>query len=1096
MPSPTLETIRKSITHVWDFLTRPSNSVTERQARQESRLFSSMLLAAMFVIFFLILFSTQTSSDLAGAGVWFIVSCALMVMVGFAYLLTRKGYIRLAIGMVLVLTTLGIYIPALRVGGPGSYNSLFYLFTVTLFASTFLPMRIAVIAAVFEVALMFVFRSSVPHVSPETIISGPFSFNLFLSVFMLLLSYHQRRAIGERREELSASEERYRLVTGLISDYAYSLKVGTDGSLTHEWITEDSFRRLTGYWHDELDKDGNVNLALFLPEDEAALQKELDLTLQNKPNSAQHRIRTKGGDIRWLQLSRLPVWDANENRVTRYYGVAQDVTERKRAEIALKTSEERYRLLTETISDFVMLYDVPTKQIVYISPSYEKAMGYTLDELNKLTSGERVHPDDLEAASASMEQVVRGVPVEGVQYRSRKKNGQYLWLEVYSNPIKDDQGNVLQVIVSGRDITFRKQTETALQASEERYRIISELISDYAYFFRIDPDGTRHREWITDSVARVTGYTPDEMPQETSGLATIFYAGDVMNAEDDLRLILAGEQINREFRITTKQGDLRWLSVLRRPVWDDNHSRVIGYYGVAQDITERKHAELALQASEERYRTLTELTSDYAYFFRINPDGSQYREWITESVERVTGYRADEMPQQPEELAKIFYPDDMARAVREVGLLKQGEIVNSEARLRTKSGESRWLSILRRPMWDDEHTRVVGYYGVAKDITDRKLAELALQDSEKRYRKISELISDYAFYTRIDADGKMEREWITDSFLRVTGYLPKEIDAYGAPKLFHPDSLALLSSDTEKVLSGQAMSNEYRIITKQGAVRWLSLVREPVWDETQSRVVGYFGVAKDITEHKQIEAQKLKLMLEQEQFVLVSQLVEALSHDFRTSLATIETSRYLVERLIDDKSLTIVQSKLQTIQQSVHHLATQLENLYLVSFLTTPAPTPCNLNYLVSGIISEQSAKAAQKHIHLNFEADQALPVLRLDGVKIEKAIRHLVANALTHTPDNGNVTVYTRHTVNHAIIEVEDTGAGIAPAVVERIFEPFFRADQARTVEKGGVGLGLTIVKMIVEAHGGVVTVHSRAGEGSRFVLTLPLKEDLAVSA
>ncbi len=1096
MPSPSLETIRKSITHVWDFLTRPSNSVTERQARQESRLFSSMLLAAILVVFFLILFSIHTSNTFTGADVWLVVSFGIMISVGFCYFLTRNGYVRFAIGAVLILATVGIFVPALVVGGPGSYNSLFYLFTVTLFASTFLPMRIAVLAAVFQIGLLFIFQSSFPQISAQAIISGPFSFNLFLSVFMLLLSYHQRRAIGERREELSASEERYRLVTGLISDYAYSLKVGTDGSLTHEWITEDSFRRLTGYWHDELDKDGNVNLALFLPEDEAALQKELDVTLQNKPNSVQHRIRTKGGDIRWVQLSRLPVWDVNENRVTRYYGVAQDVTERKRAEIALKTSEERYRLLTETISDFVMLYDVPTKQIVYISPSYEKAMGYTLAELNKLTSGERVHPDDFEVSSASMEQVVRGVPVEGVQYRSRKKNGQYLWLEIYSNPIKDDQGNVLQVIVSGRDITFRKQTETALQASEERYRIISELISDYAYFFRIDPDGTRHREWITESVARVTGYTPDEMPQETSGLASIFYAGDVMNAEDDLHLILAGEQINREFRITTKQGDLRWLNVLRRPVWDDNHSRVIGYYGVAQDITERKQAELALQASEERYRILTELTSDYAYFFRINPDGSQYREWITESVERVTGYRADEMPQQPDELAKIFYPDDIHRAVREVALLKQGEIVNSESRLRTKSGDLRWLSILRRPVWDDEHSRVVGYYGVAKDITDRKLAELALRGSEQRYRKISELISDYAFYTRIDVDGKMEREWITDSFFRVTGYLPKEIDAYGAPILFHPDSLALLSSDTEKVLSGQAVSNEYRIITKQGAVRWLSLVREPVWDEAQGRVVGYFGVAKDITEHKQIEAQKLKLILEQEQFVLVSQLVEALSHDFRTSLATIETSRYLVERLIDDKSLSIVQPKLQTIQQSVHHLATQLENLYLVSFLTTPTPTPCNLNYLVNGIISEQSAKAAQKHIHLNFVADQELPVLRLDGVKIEKAIRHLVANALTHTPDNGNVTVYTRHTVNHAIIEVEDTGAGIAPAVVERIFEPFFRADQARTVEKGGVGLGLTIVKMIVEAHGGTVTVHSRAGEGSRFVLTLPLKEDLAVSA
>ena len=93
-------------------------------------------------------------------------------------------------------------------------------------------------------------------------------------------------------------------------------------------------------------------------------------------------------------------------------------------------------------------------------------------------------------------------------------------------------------------------------------------------------------------------------------------------------------------------------------------------------------------------------------------------------------------------------------------------------------------------------------------------------------------------------------------------------------------------------------------------------------------------------------------------------------------------------------------------------------------------------------------------------------------------------------------MTVYTRHTLEHAIIEVQDTGSGIAPEVIERIFEPFFRGDTARTIDKGGVGLGLTIVKMIVEAHGGTVTARSLAGKGSTFVLSLPLKEEIAASA
>ncbi len=1223
-----LETIRKSSTQIWDFLTRPSPSITDPQTRQQARLLASMLLGAMFVIFFLILLSTRTSNALSGAGVWFIVSIVLMVLVWVAYLLTRKGYYRVALIGLLVLGTIGVVLPALIIGGRTSYNSLFYLITITLLASMFLQMRTAILVACIESVMVLILSSSFPEISAQTIINGPFSFNVFLSGFMVLLVYHQRRSIGERQDELSASEERYRIVSELISDYAYSLKVTPKGDLLHEWITEDSFKRVTGFAYKELDNGDSVNLSLFYDEDQPELRTELEETLANKPTNVQHRIRTKNGDIRWLQFLRLPVWDAKEGRVTRFYGVAQDVTERRRVETALKASEERYRLLTETISDFVIQYDVASNKMLYISPSYERALGYTLDEINDLDPYLRVHPEDLEIATASMQQVLNGKPVEGVQYRSRTKSGGYIWVEAYSNPVKDDKGTVQQIIISARDVTSRKQTETALKASEERYRIISELISDYAYFYRFNPDGTRTREWITDSVERVTGYSPMEIPQQTKGLTDRSYLGDYEAAQNDIEQIHRGAQLHREFQTYTKQRELRWLSVFRRPVWDEKETEVIGYYGVAQDITERKQAELALQASEERYRTLTELTSDYAYFFRINEDGSQFREWITDSVKRVTGYSPDEMPQTPDELAKIFLPNDIKKAIDEIALLKRGEMVTSESRLHTKDGELRWLSISRRPVWDEQHTRVVGYYGVAKDITDRKkatlaleaseqryrtlteltsdyayffrinedhtlvrewitdsvtrvtgytpdempqdqeglakiffagdvrqaiievellkqgqvvdnelrfstkggeirwislsrrpvwdekhsrvagyygvakditdrkLAELALRDSEQRYRKISELISDYAFYTRINEDGTQFREWITDSFLRVTGYSPQEIGANDGHILFQPDSFIQLEADRARMLMGESLSNDYRIITKKGVMRWLNLVRQPAWDEAHTRVVGYFGVARDITEHKQVEAQKIKLMLEQEQFVMVGHLVEALSHDFRTSLATIETSRYLTERLVGDAVRPTVQPKLESIQRSVNHLATQLEHLHMVSFLAVPSPIPCNLNYLLTDIISDQNHRAAQKHINLIFKADEGLPILRIDAVKIEKAIRHLVANALTHTPDNGTVMVYTRHTVDHAIIEVQDSGPGIAPEVIERIFEPFFRGDQARTVDKGGVGLGLTIVKMIVEAHGGTVTARSDSGMGSVFVLSLPLKEEIAVSA
>ena len=190
----------------------------------------------------------------------------------------------------------------------------------------------------------------------------------------------------------------------------------------------------------------------------------------------------------------------------------------------------------------------------------------------------------------------------------------------------------------------------------------------------------------------------------------------------------------------------------RYPVWDDQQQRVVRFYGVAQDITERKQIEEELRQSEERYRIVTQLISDYAYLYRVDPDGKIFHEWITaDSYRRLTGYSYDENAAT----YHLYHPDDAALAEQDVQATIHGEPTEREYRIITKAGELRWIYLRRYPVWDDSHERVVRFYGVAQDITERKRIEA----DERDQRALAEALLDTmdALNSTLDLEEVLDR---------------------------------------------------------------------------------------------------------------------------------------------------------------------------------------------------------------------------------------------------------------------------------------------------------------------------------------------------
>jgi PAS domain S-box-containing protein len=659
-------------------------------------------------------------------------------------------------------------------------------------------------------------------------------------------------------ETYGSSRERYEIVQKLVPYMAYCVIFNPDGTFTCEWMTP-TFTAMTGY---SLEEIGNT-IALYHPDDRARVQQHLDEARANKGGKHEYRIVTKSGETRWVTVERYPVWDEREGRVTHFYGVTQDITEYKRATEALQKSEERYRIVSELISDYAYsLLIQPNGEFVHewITDSFTRITGYTQQEIDSKGRYALFAPEERERVKAHVSDVLAGKN-GGYEYRIITKSGETRWVHIVRLAAWEG-GRVVRVYGVAQDITERKRAEEALRQSEERYRIISELISDYAYCFRINPDRTIENEWVTGSVDRITGYTQPE--RRAMGELDLYAPEDRARAKLHLQQVIDGQPGAHEYRIITKSGEKRWVRIYRQPVW--NEGRVTHFYGVTQDITERKHAEEQLRQSEERYRIISELISDYAYSIAVAPDGTLSTEWVTESFRRMTGYTYLDLKEQGTD--SLYAPEEQERVNEHFRATVQGVSTNYDYRIITKSGESRWVNIVRHPVWDAQGTRVVRVYGVVQDITERKLSEQAMRESEERYRIVAELISDYAFCYRVNPDRTITREWATESFKRMTGFQIGEKDLLGQLALYDPEEHARVQQHLEDVIDGKAGGYDYRIITKSGEKRWLHIHRKPIWDEQEGRVVRFYGVAQDITERKLAEQvmreseEKYRLMAE------------------------------------------------------------------------------------------------------------------------------------------------------------------------------------------------------------------------------------------
>ncbi len=786
-----------------------------------------------------------------------------------------------------------------------------------------------------------------------------------------------------------------------------------------------------------------------------------------------------GAAQRWFHIVATPVLDG-------FAVILTDITERKLAEVALRSTEERYRMISELMSDFAYAFRVePDGELIQewmTEDSFKRITGYSSDEI--LGQIERLyHPDDLHKFKISRDLSLRGERSE-VECRIFTRAGELRWLHIDRTPVWDDAaGRVVRIYGIAKDITERKESELALRASEERYRLLSELTSDYAYAFRIEADGRHFNEWITGSIFHTTGYTAEELMGQ--GLSLIHPADHDWVQAGIQRAITERSIDTSEYRILTKDGKIRWIRVARHPIWDEHEQRVVRLYNVAQDITERKEAELALRVSEERYRMISELISDYAFSAAARPDGELELEWITGAYSRITGYPAESILDRG---IGLMHPEDRPRVQGEIARALKGEhIERSEYRIITRSGETRWLQVDRHPVWDDTEGRVVRLYNVAQDITRRKEAELALRESEERFRLVASIISDGVY----DWDLLHNVNWHSDGYVQVFGETGENVsEIAGWYERIHPEDRVVVVEDQMQAIQSGAenWSQEYRMRTRSGDYVIVA-DRNHILRDEQGRAVRVVGAVSDITARKSAEHQALDLAVQKEKVNILTDFITAVSHDFRTPLSIINTSAYLLAKTRDpqdwQRHLDKVWEQVEHIEQLVDGLLTmaRLDRENVLSF------DPLDVNALLTYIEARKRNAFQEKAIDLKLELETDLPPVEGDRQWLHQALINLVDNAIQFTPDGRAVTLRTGHDDHIVRVEIEDHGVGMSAEQMQGIFDPLYRAEAHRPIGKGP-GLGLSIARKIIERHRGSIAIDSAIGAGTTVRIFLPVSE------
>ncbi|MHA1489057.1 MAG: PAS domain S-box protein [Promethearchaeota archaeon] len=749
--------------------------------------------------------------------------------------------------------------------------------------------------------------------------------------------------------------------------------------------------------------------------------------------------------------------------------VFDNITNRKQAELKIKESEEKYRLLFEGYPNMILLVDLNGK-IIDVNPAMLKFFGTVKEHLIQHDFREidnKYFSENSSLFVKKFRKLLSKGTIEPIEIQLYNRDWSLTWVDIQASLVKIGGKKLLFIIM--RDVTNRKKREEQLK----KFKLMVDSAHDAIFFKDLES-----RYIIgNNKTLEAFGLTRKEVIGKNDLELMVDEKEAKKNIEDDQEVFNTGKIKKIVKHMKGADGNEYWFQAIKVPQFN-NDGNVIGLVGIARDITEQKKTEKELRESEEKYRKVFENTGTATIIVEEDTTISL----ANEMFEKLSGYSKKEI-----EWKKIWtefvFKEDLKR-MKNYHFSRRKDADSApkkyEFRFITKEGDIREI-LLTVDMIPNTKKSIASLL----DITERRKAEQKLKESEIKFREITEQ-SDIG----IVIIQKTVIKYVNKTVSKIFGYTIQEIKEWNFKHFLnaiHPDDRSrAIKNLQERAFLRDTPKVPWRIITKSGETRWVNIYAKRIQIQEKEAVL---ATLIDITEKKKAE-QELK-----EIDKLKSELLIRTSHELKTPLISIKGFADLLLNVHEEKFDTDTISILNEIKQGCSRLEKTINNLIETSKLESSKEqlnaSMEDLSFLIKFCVNELRGLVEMRNHTINLNLRDKL-IAKFEKEKIHDVISNLLINAIKYTPPSGEIEIQSEIKDDFIIISIKDNGIGFIEEEKKQIFMQFGKIErygQGWDVLTEGSGLGLYISKKIVELHGGKIWAESEGrNKGSAFHFSLPI--------